>query len=63
MKRSALALLGAVLLAGVIVGAVGSFTVRHPASGQEITVPGQMGTNALLVNGWKTTPRAAAVFR
>src|SRR5262249_8490529 len=25
-------------------------------SGQEITVPGQDGANAMLVSGWKTTP-------
>jgi YVTN family beta-propeller protein len=33
-----------------------SFRMKHPVSGQEITVPGQDGPNALLVNGWKTTP-------
>jgi DNA-binding beta-propeller fold protein YncE len=32
------------------------YRVRHPVSGREITVPSRDGPNAMLVNGWKTTP-------
>jgi YVTN family beta-propeller protein len=49
-----------VLLAPVLVAAAWSVTdhfhMRHPVSGREITVPGRDGVNAMLVNGWRTTP-------
>src|SRR5919106_112760 len=45
-----------VLLAGGAWSAYDSYQIKHPASGREITVPGQNGSNALLVSGWKTTP-------
>src|SRR5262245_14552360 len=55
MKRLACVLVF-VLLAGGAWRAVDSFRTRHPISGQDITVPGQHGVNAMLVSGWKTTP-------
>jgi YVTN family beta-propeller protein len=55
MKRVAYALV-LVLLAGGTWRAVGNYRTRHPVSGQDITVPGQNGPNALLVSGWQTTP-------
>jgi YVTN family beta-propeller protein len=55
MKRWAL-VLAALGLVGGVWGAVGTFRIKHPVSGKEITVPGQNGANALLVSGWKTTP-------
>src|SRR5215471_2940474 len=55
MKRLGLALI-VVVLAGGGWRAFEAFRVKHPVSGQEITVPGRNGVNALLVNGWKTTP-------
>jgi DNA-binding beta-propeller fold protein YncE len=55
MKRLAYVLI-LVLLAGGVWRAAVSFRIKHPVSGTEIAVPGQEGTNALLVNGWKTTP-------
>jgi len=36
--------------------AVEQYRMKHPASGQSITVPGRSGVNAMLVSGWKTTP-------
>src|SRR5262245_48320865 len=55
MKRLAYALI-LVLLGGGVWAAVDTYRVRHPVSGREITVPGQNGTNAMLVSGWKITP-------
>jgi len=55
MKRWTLAL-GTLLLASGVWSAVGTFRIKHPVTGKEITVPGQNGANALLVSGWKTTP-------
>ena len=55
MKRLAYILLLIVLTGGAW-SAYDVFRIKHPASGQEIIVPGQNGPNALLVNGWKTTP-------
>jgi DNA-binding beta-propeller fold protein YncE len=55
MKRLALTLI-IVLLAGGAWSAFDAFRMKHPATGQEITVPGRNGPNALLVNGWQTTP-------
>ena len=55
MKRLACALV-LVLLAGGVWSAVDNFRIRHPVSNLEVAVPGQNGPNAMLVNGWKTTP-------
>ena len=55
MKRVVLALI-LVLCAGVAWTAAERFRMKHPASGRDISVPGQDGPNALLVSGWKTTP-------
>src|SRR5262245_32135588 len=55
MKRFA-SVLVLVLLAGGTWRAVDTFRIKHPVSGQDITVPGRNGANALLVSGWKTTP-------
>src|SRR5262249_55607072 len=55
MKRAAYALL-IVMASGGTWRAVDSYRTKHPVSGREITVPGQNGSNALLVSGWKTTP-------
>jgi hypothetical protein len=55
MKRVATTLV-LVLLAGVTWRAFDGYRIRHPVSGVEISVPGRNGPNALLVNGWKTTP-------
>ena len=55
MKRPACALV-LVLLAGGVWSAVDNFRIRHPVSNLEVAVPGQNGPNAMLVNGWKTTP-------
>ncbi|HEY7059582.1 MAG TPA: bifunctional YncE family protein/alkaline phosphatase family protein [Vicinamibacterales bacterium] len=45
-----------VVLAGSAWTAFDNFHIKHPVSGQEITVPGRNGPDAMLVNGWKTTP-------
>src|SRR5262249_35832999 len=45
-----------VLLAGGVWRAAESYRITHPVSGLKITVPGRNGHEALLVNGWKTTP-------
>src|SRR5439155_23931940 len=55
MKRLACALV-LVLLAGGVWSAVDNFRIRQPVSNLEVAVPGQNGPNAMLVNGWKTTP-------
>ena len=55
MKRLLLTLT-LVALAGAAWTAFEPFRIKHPASGKEMTVPGQNGPNALLVSGWKTTP-------
>ena len=55
MKRLALTLV-IVVLTGTAWSAFEAFRIKHPVSGQEMTVPGRNGPNALLVNGWKTTP-------
>jgi YVTN family beta-propeller protein len=55
MKRFA-ATLVMMLAAGATWSAFDSFRMKHPVSGHEISVPGQKGADALLVNGWKTTP-------
>src|SRR5262245_56682681 len=55
MKRLALALT-IVVLSGTAWRASIAYRITHPASGQEVTVPGRNGHDALLVNGWKTTP-------
>jgi DNA-binding beta-propeller fold protein YncE len=55
MKRVVCTLL-IVVAAGGTWRAVDSYRTRHPVSGQEITVPGRNGSNALLPSGWKTTP-------
>jgi YVTN family beta-propeller protein len=36
--------------------AVETYRIKHPVSGRDITVPGRQGFNAMLANGWKTTP-------
>ena len=55
MKRLAFAAVLVVITGGVW-RAVDNFRIKHPVSGQEITVPGQNGPNAMLPSGWKTTP-------
>jgi YVTN family beta-propeller protein len=55
MKRLAFAAL-LVLLGGGVWTAVDNFRIKHPVTGQDVTVPGQNGPNAMLVSGWKTTP-------
>ena len=55
MKRLALTL-AIIALSGTAWSAFEAFRIKHPVSGQELIVPGQNGPNALLVNGWKTTP-------
>ena len=64
MKRLAFTLT-IIALAGAAWTAFEPFRIKHPASGKDITVPGQNGPNALLVSGWKTTPagRQLAVGR
>jgi YVTN family beta-propeller protein len=55
MKRLAYAVI-LVLLASGAWHAFETFRIWHPVSGQEVTVPGQNGPNAMLVSGWRTTP-------
>lgn len=50
MKRLAYALLF-IVLAGGAWSAFDAFQMKHPASGRDITVPGQNGNNALLMSG------------
>lgn len=61
MKRLAIAF-AIVLAAGAAWTAVQRFTMKHAATGQEITVPGQNGPNAMLVSGWKTTPAGRHLY-
>src|SRR5262249_5392670 len=55
MKRLAL-ILAIFALTGSAWSAFEAFRMKHPATGQEVVVPGQNGPNALLVSGWQTTP-------
>jgi DNA-binding beta-propeller fold protein YncE len=55
MKRFAWTLVILVLMGAVWSGSE-PFRIKHPVSGREVIVPGQNGPNALLANGWKTTP-------
>jgi YVTN family beta-propeller protein len=55
MKRATLIVL-LVVAAGGTWRAVDSYRTKHPVSGQEITVPGKNGSDAMLPSGWKTTP-------
>jgi DNA-binding beta-propeller fold protein YncE len=55
MKRLAFILI-LIVLSGGAWSAYDAYRIKHPASGREVIVPGQNGPNALLVNGWKTTP-------
>ena len=55
MKRLALTL-AIITASGTAWSAFEAFRIKHPVSGQELIVPGQNGPNAMLVNGWKTTP-------
>jgi YVTN family beta-propeller protein len=55
VKRLAFTLI-IIALAGAAWTAFEPFRIKHPATGKEITVPGQNGPDALLVSGWKTTP-------
>src|SRR5262245_62332231 len=48
--------LALIVLGGGAWSAFDSYHLKHPASGREITVPGQNGADALLVSGWKTSP-------
>jgi YVTN family beta-propeller protein len=43
-------------VAGGVWAAATRFTVKHPVSGIEVTVPGRSGDNAMLPSGWTTTP-------
>lgn len=56
MKRNALYLTLAALAATAAYTAVEQYKMKHAGSGQQITVPGRNGVNALLISGWKTTP-------
>ncbi len=55
MKRVAYALI-LLIFTSAAWTAVQQYRMKHRASGQEITVPGKDGANALLISGWKTTP-------
>jgi len=55
MKRLALILIF-ITATGTAWTAYDAYRMKHPVTGQEVTVPGRNGPNALLVNGWKTTP-------
>ncbi len=55
MKRLAYVVI-LLVLAGGAWSAFDTFHIKHPASGEDVTVPGQNGPNALLPSGWKTTP-------
>jgi hypothetical protein len=48
MKRPAYAL-ALILLGGGVWAAVDYYKIKHPVSGQEITVPGRDSANAMLV--------------
>lgn len=56
MKRFSVVVFILALAAAGAWTAVERYRMKHPASGQSITVPGHSGPNALLVSGWKTTP-------
>jgi len=55
MKRIAVAVI-LIVGAGAAWTAAEKFRMKHAVSGQDISVPGQSGADALLVSGWKTTP-------
>lgn len=55
MKRLAVVAI-LIFAAGAAWTAAEKFRMKHPASGQEISIPGKSGADALLVSGWKTTP-------
>ena len=56
MKRISVVILFVALVAAGAWTSVEKFRMKHPVSGQMITVPGHSGPNAMLVSGWKTTP-------
>src|SRR5690242_12880949 len=50
-----------VMLGGMTWAAVDRFHFTHPVSGQDLVAPGRDGTDAMLPNGWKTTPAGRAL--
>ncbi len=58
MKRTLLFIGLAAVLGSAAYTAVQQYRMKHAATGLEITVPGHIGSNALLPSGWKTTPAA-----
>ncbi len=50
-----------VMLGGMTWAAVDRFHITHPVSGQDLVAPGRDGTDAMLPNGWKTTPAGRAL--
>jgi YVTN family beta-propeller protein len=56
MKRLAIILAILVLITATAWTAIQRSRMRHPFSGQEITIPGRDGDGVLLPDGWKVTP-------
>jgi YVTN family beta-propeller protein len=56
MKRFAIALAILALITANAWTAIHLSRMKHPANGQEITIPGRDGNGVLLPDGWKVTP-------
>jgi YVTN family beta-propeller protein len=56
MKRLSIALIAFALVAATAWTAIHRARMKHPYSGQEITIPGSDGDGILLSDGWKITP-------
>ena len=56
MKRLAITLAIFSLITAAAWTAVQRSRIRHPHSGQEITIPGNDGDGVLLPDGWRVTP-------
>src|SRR5215475_1376960 len=56
MKRVLIALAATIVIAAGSWTAVQRSRMKHPHSGQEITIPGRDGAGILLPDGWRVTP-------
>jgi DNA-binding beta-propeller fold protein YncE len=56
MKRAGLVAALAILVSGTVWTEIQRSRMKHPSTGQEITIPGRDGAGVLLPDGWRVTP-------
>jgi hypothetical protein len=56
MKRAGLVAALAVLVSATVWTEIQRSRMKHPSSGEEITIPGRDGAGVLLPDGWRVTP-------